>query len=152
MLESQVGDAVEELEKENSKDTVALQKLQDRKAKLGGYAAVSEYVFAGMYFLVRVVGGTYVTGTWLSRTIPLFLHDVQLRFANPNQESFALHDEGAAGIAILAITVIQLLQYVWFSEIVKRGLGLTGGEEEKKEKTAIKKKNEKHYTHTKRNI
>ena len=85
-------------------------------------ATVCEYAFGGLYLLIRVVGGTYVTGSWLYNVLSNWRADV----VHAGEVGYAprVHNEVAAGIAVVALSTVQVLQYFWFGEIVKKALGL----------------------------
>jgi hypothetical protein len=90
--------------------------------KMAKKATRCEYAFAGLFFLIRVVGGTYVTGSWLYNV----LCNWRLDLVHAGEVGYAprVHNEAATGIAVVALSTIQLLQYFWFGEIVKKALGL----------------------------
>jgi len=89
--------------------------------KLSPVATILEYLFAFFYTMIRVVAGTYVTGTWLQHAVGYLINDFQSR-GKPDYEPI-VHDELAMVIAVVSITVLQLLQYMWFVSIVRKALG-----------------------------
>ncbi|AYU79792.1 TLC domain containing protein [Leishmania donovani] len=94
-------------------------------------ATVCEYIFGGLYALIRVLGGTYVTGSWMYNLLSAWRSDI-VHGGEPGYTP-KLHNEVAVGIALLALSVLQLLQYFWFGEIFKRAMGGRGaGAEDKK--------------------
>lgn len=92
--------------------------------KLEKRATVCEYAFGGLYLLIRVIGGTYVTGSWLYNVLGNWRSDV----VHAGEAGYAprVHNEVATGIAVAALSTIQLLQYFWFGQIVRKALGLDG--------------------------
>ncbi|KPI88604.1 hypothetical protein ABL78_2272 [Leptomonas seymouri] len=105
----------------------ALCDIADKKAQksliksLEKRAAICEYAFGVLYFLIRVIGGTYVTGSWLYNVIGNWYSDL----VHAGEIGYAprIHNEVAVGIAVVALSTIQLLQYFWFVEIMKKTLG-----------------------------
>ncbi|KPA74190.1 putative mitochondrial hypothetical protein [Leptomonas pyrrhocoris] len=105
---------------------IADKKTQKRLIeKLEKRATVCEYVFGGLYLLIRVIGGTYVTGNWLYSVLSNWRSDVV--HAGEAGHTPRVHNEVATGLAVVALTTVQLLQYFWFGEIVKKALGLSSG-------------------------
>ncbi|KAK7194354.1 TLC domain containing protein [Novymonas esmeraldas] len=90
-------------------------------AALNSRATVCEYAFGGLYALIRVIGGTYITVSWLRNVLGTWHSDI-VHGGEPGYTP-KLHNEVAAGIAVGALTVVQLLQYYWFGEIVKKAMG-----------------------------
>lgn len=89
--------------------------------RLQWWASLCEYLFALLFLLIRVIGGTYVTGSWMHQVFRLFSAEYKSRHVVGHIPR--LHDELAAGIAVLALATIQLLQYYWFLEIIKKAVG-----------------------------
>ncbi|RNF18274.1 uncharacterized protein Tco025E_04553 [Trypanosoma conorhini] len=75
---------------------------------------VMEALFAVMFFLIRVLGGTIVTLSWLKLSCARLVE-------NYNAGGVLLHGEAPVLISMLLIVVVQLLQYVWFVEVVREG-------------------------------
>ncbi|KAG5499643.1 hypothetical protein JIQ42_05118 [Leishmania sp. Namibia] len=101
-------------------------------ASLDSCATVCEYIFGGLYALIRVIGGTYMTGSWLYNVLSMWQFDI-VHGGKPGHVP-KLHNEVAAGIAVAALSVLQLLQYFWFGEILRRVMG--GGDSPKDRKEA----------------
>ena len=74
-------------------------------------ATIFEYIFALLYFIIRVIGGTYCAYTWISDMLILWGRG-------------EVHNYPATAFLIFSLSTIILLQYVWFWEIVQIGLGL----------------------------
>ncbi|EPY29197.1 hypothetical protein STCU_04676 [Strigomonas culicis] len=91
------------------------------KAVLENRATLCEYTFGVLFFIIRVIGGTYVTGTWMYTT----LSDVLSDFVHRGDAGYKqkLHNEAAVALAILAVSTIQILQYIWFVAIIPKGDG-----------------------------
>ncbi|KAG5501974.1 hypothetical protein JKF63_04245 [Porcisia hertigi] len=92
---------------------------------LDKYTTTCEYIFGGLYVLIRVIGGTYVSGSWLFNLLTMWRSDI----VHSGESGYTpkLHNEWAAGMAAVALSGVQLLQYFWFGEIVKRAMGGGGG-------------------------
>lgn len=88
-------------------------------------AEVCEYIFAVLFTFIRVIAGSVVTYVWVSVAGSNMRHD----FVHRGDRDFRpkCHSELAYGIAAIAIVTIQLLQYVWFAEIVKRAMAAFSG-------------------------
>ncbi|KAG5476494.1 hypothetical protein LSCM1_04206 [Leishmania martiniquensis] len=97
---------------------------------LDSCAAVCEYTFGGLYALIRVIGGTYVTCSWLHNVLSTWRSDI-VHGGEPGYVP-KLHNEVAAGIAVAALSALQLLQYFWFVEILRRAIGSGGRTEVRK--------------------
>lgn len=83
-------------------------------------AAILEYVFAGLFFLIRVVGGTFVTTRWYMDMVPALLQGKG-------------HSHAQIGACLVLVAIVMILQYVWFWEIVKLATGIGA------DKSAVKK-------------
>jgi hypothetical protein len=71
---------------------------------------VLEYIFAALFFIIRVVGGTVVTLSWYLDMIPRLI-------AGRGHSHFTIV------CCLVLIAVVMVLQYVWFWEIVKIATG-----------------------------
>lgn len=74
-------------------------------------ATIFEYLFALFYLLIRVIGGSYCSYTWISDMLVLWGRG-------------EVHSYPAVAFLIFSLSTVMLLQYVWFWEIVQIGLGL----------------------------
>lgn len=97
-------------------------------------AAVCEYIFAALFAVVRVLVGTFVTYSWAKRS----LGNVYADYVHRGEPEYQLrtHDELATFFACMTIFIVQILQYVWFGEIVQRALGMVSGKPAEAEKVA----------------
>lgn len=104
--------------------TIARYNRADKKrcARLESQAVTCDYIFAALYTLIRVVAGSYVTFTWVSVAWANLSHDFLMSKDGSVQPR--CHDVAAYCVALFAIGTVQLLQYVWFKEIVKAALGI----------------------------
>ncbi|CUE99299.1 transmembrane protein, putative [Bodo saltans] len=75
-----------------------------------GLASLLEYIFAGLFFFIRVLGGTFVTLSWYVDMVPRLL-------AGRGHSHFTI------AVCLLSVAVVMVLQYVWFWEIVKIATG-----------------------------
>lgn len=75
-----------------------------------GLQMILKYTFAFLFLWIRVVGGTYVSYRFLNEAIPLFI-------------AGEVHGRVPFAIVLVILTVVMLLQYVWFWEIVQIALG-----------------------------
>lgn len=91
------------------------------RSRANGIATVLEYVFALLFLLVRVIGGSVVTFCCDSGVVLTLWHDYVSRPAGAPLQS---HNDVVLVLSFLAVSTIQLLQYYWFVLIVKKGLGL----------------------------
>nr|CCC92679.1 unnamed protein product [Trypanosoma congolense IL3000] len=76
-------------------------------------ATACEFVFAFLFVIIRVIGGTYVTLSWLRLMLTKLM-------GSWRSGSDSVHDEFAVVFSMALIFVLQVLQYVWFGEIVKQ--------------------------------
>lgn len=81
-----------------------------------GFASTMEYIFAFLFFAIRVVGGTIVTSSWYMDMIPMLMAGKG-------------HSHVTIISCLVLVFVVMILQYVWFWEIVKLALGLKPREE-----------------------
>lgn len=107
------------------------------KSRLDGVATVLEYLFALLFFLIRVCGGSYLTFCCNYRFFLALAHDWQRPAGTPAVEA---HDEVVILLSALSISTIQLLQYIWFVAIVKKGLGMDVDDGARKDHDDDKKK------------
>ncbi|KAH8618828.1 TLC domain [Trypanosoma vivax] len=76
-------------------------------------------IFAFLFVLIRVVGGTYTAGSWLLLTY-------RLLSKNAEAGGTLVHGEVPLCVSMLLLSLVQVLQYVWFVEIVRHVLGVVG--------------------------
>ncbi|CAM39447.1 conserved hypothetical protein [Leishmania braziliensis MHOM/BR/75/M2904] len=113
-----------------------LSSIADRRSQwsliqtLDKRATVCEYIFGGLYTLIRVIGGTYITGSWLYNVLSTWRSDIL--HGGKSGYTPKLHNEVAAGIAVAALSIVQLLQYFWLGEIIKRVMDSGVGAEVKR--------------------
>lgn len=103
----------------------ALYHIATMTRQLGGpaiIASILEMLFAGMFLLIRILGGTYVTYKYEQAMYELVV-------------SGRAHSSGAVVVCMALVLVVMFLQYVWFSEIVKIALGKGERKEDAKSPT-----------------
>ncbi|ESL10581.1 hypothetical protein TRSC58_01685 [Trypanosoma rangeli SC58] len=76
-----------------------------------------EALFAVLFLLIRVLGGTIVTVSWLKLTCTKLVE-------NYHAGGALLHGEVPVVISMVLIVLVQLLQYMWFVEVVREGIRL----------------------------
>lgn len=82
----------------------------EEKRVFGLVAAISKYTFAVLFFLIRVVGGTYVTYHWF--------HEVVALISSGKYHSL----ECVVTICVIILTIMAL-QYYWFTLILAAVFG-----------------------------
>lgn len=75
-----------------------------------GLATVLEYMFAALFFIIRVLGGTFVTLSWYADMVPRLM-------AGRGHSHFTIVS------CLVLVAIVMVLQYVWFWEIVKIATG-----------------------------
>lgn len=92
----------------------------------------SEYIFAFLFLVIRVVCSTYVTRRWLGAVGRVFISGVK-QYIGTGVNNM-VHDELAVVLCIIVVCTIQSLQYVWFFTIVKTAIHLMRGSTLKEKK------------------
>ncbi|KEG07965.1 hypothetical protein DQ04_08361010 [Trypanosoma grayi] len=80
-------------------------------------ATVMEGVFVLLFVVIRLVGGSIVTGSWMKQTAMNLV-------ANYQAGGTLVHGEVPLVLSMVLVSVVQLLQYIWFVEITKRVIGM----------------------------
>ncbi|CBH14036.1 hypothetical protein, conserved [Trypanosoma brucei gambiense DAL972] len=85
-----------------------------RTTAFSSLATICDVVFAFMFLIIRVVGGSVVTFRWLQLMYKLLMD-------TRSDDKVVVHDEASIIVSMVLLSIIQSLQYVWLFEIMKQG-------------------------------
>mmetsp|Transcript_5921 Transcript_5921/g.6418 ORF Transcript_5921/g.6418 Transcript_5921/m.6418 type:complete len:315 (+) Transcript_5921:130-1074(+) len=87
----------------------ALLKMLDSNLRL---ASILEYIFAALFFCIRVIGGTIVTSRYYMDMVPVLMAGKG-------------HSHATIASCLFLVAVVMILQYVWFWEIIRIATGMS---------------------------